>query len=69
MCRVWQLVSGLTSDSLYFSLIDFNNLTDLKNLSVPLFLLFLVIGSWISLHFAGAGILKHSPGDLVKDRI
>ncbi len=66
---LWRFFTGIQTDALYFDLIDFHNILDIKNLSLPIFILFLLIGTYISLKIAGNRILKHSPGDLVKDRI
>ncbi|MBN2279959.1 MAG: ATP-binding cassette domain-containing protein [Candidatus Marinimicrobia bacterium] len=66
---LWQLFTGVKPESLYFDLIDFQNLMDVKNLSLPVFLLLLMVGTYFSLKIAGDRILSYSPGDLVKDRI
>ncbi len=65
----WSLFTKIQSDSLYFNLIDFQRLWDAKNLSLPLFLLFLFFGGYVSIKLASSRILKHSPGDLIKDRV
>ncbi len=66
---LWRIFTGIKTESLYFDLIDFNNLLDIKNLSLPVFILFLIIGTYYSLRIAGNRILSYSPGDLVKDRV
>ncbi len=66
---LWRLFTGMQTESLYFDLIDFNNLPDIKNLSLPVFILLLIIGTYFSLRIAGNRILSYSPGDLVKDRV
>ena len=66
---VWVFITGINSESSYFALIDFTNILDIKNLSFPIFILFLFVGAYYSIKLAGYRILRHSPGDLVKDRI
>jgi hypothetical protein len=66
---LWTVLTGMETQALYFDLIDFNNLADIKNLSLPVFMLLLVTGTYISLKIAGNRILSYSPGDLVKDRV
>lgn len=66
---LWKIFTGTQPETLYFDLVDFNNFSDIKNLSLPVFVILLFIGTLISLKIAGNRILSNSPGDLVKDRI
>ena len=66
---IWQIFTGMKTESLYFKLVDFQNIWDVKNLSMPIFVILLIIGTYFSLKIAGNRILSYSPGDLVKDRV
>ena len=67
--NIWILFTGVEAKSLYFNMIDIENLMDIKNLSMPLFIILLFVGTYISLKIASSRILKYSPGDLVKDMV
>lgn len=66
---LWRTLTGVKTEALYFDLIDFYHLWDVKNLSMPVFVLLLIVGTYFSLKIAGNRILSYSPGDLVKDRV
>ena len=67
--EVWSLITNVETEALYFQLIDMNNMINIKNLYLLLFILFLFLGGYISVRFACKKILSISPGDLVKDRV
>jgi len=67
--EIWSVLTQTQSDALYFQLIDFKDLTNIKNLSLIVFIIFLFLGGYFSVKISSNKILDVSPGDLVKDRI
>ncbi|HMA61409.1 MAG TPA: ATP-binding cassette domain-containing protein [bacterium] len=67
--EIWSALTQSESDALYFQLIDFKNITNIKNLSLLSFIVFLFLGGYYSVKISSNKILDVSPGDLVKDRI